>query len=211
MGLASSCASSTARLFHRLIEIEIARPEDPRHLEDTRLAPSVEPCYIVAVDSGGTFTDCVVLDDRGTVTRAKAPSTPPRFEEGVLAAITEAARRLDLSLDACSPTRSFSRTAPLSRRTPDHAHRSEDGAPDDKGHEDAILIGRTVQKVAGLSEAEIIDVAQLTKADPLVAALPHLRHRRAHRPGGRVVAPLDTERLGALRERCTPKGSSRSR
>jgi len=27
--------------------------------------------YIVAVDSGGTFSDCVVLDDRGTLTRAK--------------------------------------------------------------------------------------------------------------------------------------------
>ena len=50
--------------------------------------------YTIAVDSGGTFCDCVVFDERGRVTRAKAPSTPPDFEHGVMDAVREAARRL---------------------------------------------------------------------------------------------------------------------
>ena len=124
--------------------------------------------YVVAVDSGGTFTDCVILDELGAIARAKAQSTPPRFEEGVLAAVSEGAGRLGLSLEGLLAdaivfahgttvatniliTRTGAKTALLTTR----------------GHEDAILIGRTVQKVAGLSEAEIIDVAHLAKADPL--------------------------------------------
>jgi N-methylhydantoinase A len=163
--------------------------------------------YVVAVDSGGTFTDCVVLDDRGAVTRAKAPSTPPRFEEGVLVSTGEAARRLGITLEALLAettvfahgttvatniliTRTGARTALLTTR----------------GHEDAILIGRTVQKVAGLSEAEIIDVAHLAKADPLVArSRIYGVDERVDREG-EIVAPLAVERLEGLRERLNAEG-----
>jgi N-methylhydantoinase A len=44
----------------------------------------------LAVDIGGTFTDLVTLDETsGEITVAKAPTTPRRFEDGVLAAIEE--------------------------------------------------------------------------------------------------------------------------
>jgi N-methylhydantoinase A len=155
--------------------------------------------HVVAVDSGGTFTDCFVLDDRGEITRAKAPSTPPRYEEGVFRAVEEAAGRRGLTLEELLAdtsvfahgttvatniliTRTGARTALLTTR----------------GHEDAILIGRTVQKVAGLTESEIIDVANLSKADPLV---PRSRifgvDERVDRAGD-VVVPLDPERLRDL-------------
>ena len=50
--------------------------------------------YIIAVDSGGTFCDCVAFDGNGKVTRAKASSTPPNFDQGVLDAVTEVAKRI---------------------------------------------------------------------------------------------------------------------
>lgn len=163
--------------------------------------------YVVAVDSGGTFTDCVVLDEAGATTRAKSPSTPPRYEEAVLRAVQEAARRLGLSLDE------------LLRRTAIFAHGTtvatnllitRTGARTalltTRGHEDAIIIGRTVQKVAGLTETEIIDVARLSKADPLV---PRSRiygiDERIDRHGD-VIAPLQTERLEGLAERLRDEG-----
>ncbi len=66
------------------------------------------------------------------------------------------------------------------------------------GHEDAIVIGRTVQKVAGLSEEELIDVARLRKADPLV---PRQRiygvQERIDRRGD-VVVPLHVDKLDDL-------------
>jgi len=38
--------------------------------------------YIVGVDIGGTFTDCVVLGESGKITIGKALSTPDDFAEG---------------------------------------------------------------------------------------------------------------------------------
>ena len=43
--------------------------------------------YIVGVDIGGTFTDCVVVDDEGTITVGKALSTPQDFSVGAVDAV----------------------------------------------------------------------------------------------------------------------------
>jgi len=43
----------------------------------------------IGADVGGTFTDVVVLDERGHVGTRKIPSTPPDFERAVLEAIAE--------------------------------------------------------------------------------------------------------------------------
>src|SRR4029453_15430562 len=53
--------------------------------------------YVVSVDSGGTFSDCVVVDSEGAIVRAKSPSTPPNFEQGVLDSVAVAADRLGLT------------------------------------------------------------------------------------------------------------------
>ena len=50
--------------------------------------------YHVGVDIGGTFTDCVVIDDSGTITTAKAPSTPDNFAQGMVDALTYAMQKL---------------------------------------------------------------------------------------------------------------------
>ncbi len=55
--------------------------------------------YSIGTDIGGTFTDCVVVDHAGTVTTGKSPSTPPNFSVGFFDAITDAAGKLDLSLE----------------------------------------------------------------------------------------------------------------
>jgi N-methylhydantoinase A len=163
--------------------------------------------YVVAVDSGGTFTDCVILDDGGAVTRAKAPSTPPRFEEGVLAAISEAARRLDLGLDELlAATTVFAHGTTVATNILITRTGAKTALLTTRGHEDAILIGRTVQKVAGLSEAEIIDVAHLAKADPLVARSRIFGVDERIDRDGEVVAPLHAGRLETLRERLHAEG-----
>lgn len=48
--------------------------------------------FIVGVDTGGTFTDVVVMSQSGEVWTAKAPTTPDDFSRGVMDALTEAAR-----------------------------------------------------------------------------------------------------------------------
>lgn len=52
----------------------------------------------IAVDTGGTFTDLMVESNDGTLTMAKAPTTPNRPLDGVAAAIASAAEQLGLDL-----------------------------------------------------------------------------------------------------------------
>lgn len=163
--------------------------------------------YVVAVDSGGTFTDCVVVEEGGGMTRAKSPSTPPHFEQGVLQAVGEAARRLDLSLeDLLGNTSMFAHGTTVATNILITRTGARTALLTTRGHEDAILIGRTSQKVAGLSESEIINVARLSKADPVVPrSLIHGVDERVDR-GGSVVAPLHVENLEELAERLRSEG-----
>ncbi len=48
---------------------------------------------LLGVDVGGTFTDAVLVDDDGTTTSAKAPSTPRDQQAGVMAAVEEVLAR----------------------------------------------------------------------------------------------------------------------
>ena len=53
-----------------------------------------------AVDTGGTFTDLIVEDDRGRLQIFKAPTTPDSPVEGVVAAISLAARNRGVEVEA---------------------------------------------------------------------------------------------------------------
>src|SRR5918992_3558636 len=157
--------------------------------------------YVVAVDSGGTFSDCVVVDDAGRIARAKSPSTPPNFEDGVLAAVTEAAARVGVALEALlADTSLFAHGTTVATNILITRTGAKTALLTTRGHEDAIIIGRTVQKVAGLSENEIVNVARLAKSDPIVPRSSiHGVDERVDRDGA-VVAPLRLERLESLAE-----------
>lgn len=155
--------------------------------------------YVVAVDSGGTFSDCVVLDERGRATRAKASSTPPHFEQGVLASIAAAAARLEITLaELLGQTTLFAHGTTVATNTLITGTGARTVLLTTSGHEDAILIGRTAQKVAGLTESEIIDVAHLAKADQLVPRFRIVGIDERMDRNGNCVAPLQLDRLSDL-------------
>jgi N-methylhydantoinase A len=52
--------------------------------------------YVVGVDIGGTFTDCVVVDSEGSVTVGKALSTPDDFAIGAVNAVRDTATQLGM-------------------------------------------------------------------------------------------------------------------
>jgi hypothetical protein len=54
--------------------------------------------YLVGIDIGGTFTDCVVIDAHGAVHSVKVPSTPQDFAEGMIEALVAGAKSLGLDL-----------------------------------------------------------------------------------------------------------------
>jgi N-methylhydantoinase A len=65
-------------------------------MSDSGAEQNHDKAYVVAIDIGGTGTDCVVVDDAGEVTLGKAFSTPPEFATGILNAIASAAEALGL-------------------------------------------------------------------------------------------------------------------
>jgi len=52
--------------------------------------------YVVGVDIGGTFTDCVVVDEAGQITIGKALSSPDDFFPRRADSMTNAASNLGL-------------------------------------------------------------------------------------------------------------------
>ena len=149
---------------------------------------------VVAVDSGGTFTDCVVLDGDGRVTTAKAPSTPSDFSVGVVGAVAGAAQQLGVGLDdLLRDTELFCHGTTVATNALLTRSGSRVGLVTTKGHEDALIIGRTIQKAAGLRDAELTNLARLEKADPIVPR-PLIRgvtERVDYK--GAVVVPIDLD------------------
>ncbi|MBI4489990.1 MAG: hydantoinase/oxoprolinase family protein [Deltaproteobacteria bacterium] len=125
--------------------------------------------YVIGVDTGGTFTDCVAIGEDGSVVWDKAHTTPQDHTLGILEAIENAAQRLNLSgsqLLSETVALGIGSTVGLNALL---AHKgARTGLLTTRGHEDSLFIGRIHQKVAGLGEEEIKDVVRLDKAIPLV-------------------------------------------
>jgi N-methylhydantoinase A len=125
--------------------------------------------YIVGVDIGGTFTDCVVVDEVGQITLGKALSTPTDFSIGALDAVKKAAENLGLSAEneLLRSTRVFFHACTVGENTLITRSGAKTGLIATKGFGDAILMmrGKTTE---GLSEAEAAHLSALGKPDPIV-------------------------------------------
>ena len=147
--------------------------------------------YRIAVDIGGTFTDCIVLDEHGARLMAKALTTPRDPSQGVLDAVAVAAR--DLGMDTpglLSRTIDFVHGSTIGTNTLVQRSGARTGLLTTRGHEDSIIIGRVRQKVAGLPESARIHVAHLHKAEPPLVARRDIRgiHQRHDARGAELVA-----------------------
>jgi N-methylhydantoinase A len=125
--------------------------------------------YVVGVDIGGTFTDCVVVGDSGAMVLGKASSTPQDFAEGVLDAVRDAARNLGLADVGAllAATRLFYHACTIGDNTLITRSGAKTGLIATKGFGDAMLMMRG-GITAGLPEAEANHSAALTKPEPFV-------------------------------------------
>lgn len=125
--------------------------------------------YIIGIDTGGTFTDCVVMDADGRITTAKAPSTPADFSEGVMDSLRLTAERLGLTTEAL--LRDTARLA-LGTTVGTNAMLQRRGARvgliTTKGHRDVIHIMRGARGVPGLNNTQVLHFPESGKPDPIV-------------------------------------------
>src|ERR1700722_16852222 len=153
--------------------------------------------FVVGIDTGGTFTDIVVLHPDGRITINKSPTTPKNFSQGVLDAVAIAANSLGLSKkDFLERTSMFKHGTTVATNALITRRGAKVGLITTRGFEDTIYVMRAVGRVDGLNEMEIKHVTKVTKPTPLVPrqSIKGVYERIDYR--GEVVVPLD--RAGVL-------------
>jgi N-methylhydantoinase A len=125
--------------------------------------------YVVGVDIGGTFTDCVVVDEEGRVTIGKSLSTPADFSQGALNSADDAAKNLGLkdAGDLLRATHLFFHACTIGDNTLITRAGAKTGLIMTRGFGDALHMMRG--KIGeGLTENEIAHKSALDKPAPFV-------------------------------------------
>ena len=154
--------------------------------------------FVIGVDTGGTFTDCVAIGEDGSVIWDKAHTTPQDHTVGILNAIGNTSARLGISrsqLLGATVALGIGSTVGLNALLARGGAKT--GLLTTRGHEDNLFIGRIHQKVAGLGEEEIKDVVHLDKATPLVprSLVCGINERTDYK--GAILAALDVKDVEA--------------
>jgi N-methylhydantoinase A len=125
--------------------------------------------FIIGVDTGGTFTDVVVLGGAGEVWTAKASTTPDDFSRGVMDAVKEAASAVGIeSKELLNQTTLFKHGSTVATNALITHNGCKVGFITTKGFEDTTEIMRAIGRVDGLSGDEIKHVTWITKPEPFV-------------------------------------------
>jgi N-methylhydantoinase A len=125
--------------------------------------------YLVGIDIGGTFTDCVIVDDRGKMISTKVPSTPQDFAEGMMDALRVGAGELGLELgEFCRRITFLSHGTTVGTNTIIQSRGAKVGLITTKGHEDAIHIMRGSRGYTGRDIRKVVHFPETQKPAPIV-------------------------------------------
>ena len=125
--------------------------------------------YIIGVDTGGTFTDVIVIDQDGKPTIGKAETTPGELGKGVLDAITNAAEKLGLTLEKLlRSTSALVQGTTIGTNVLINRNGVKTGMITTKGFEDTTHIMRASGRIDGLSPDEVRHQAVVAKPVPIV-------------------------------------------
>jgi N-methylhydantoinase A len=150
--------------------------------------------YLCGVDIGGTFTDAVIMDGSGAITLGKVSSTPPEFSRGFLAALTDAASRIGLTLaELLADTDVLLHGTTVGTNVLVQMRGARTGLITTRGHGDALIMMRSAGRSAGLPIEKLLRVSRHRKPDPIV---PRTRIREVSERvdwAGDVVLPLNED------------------
>ena len=157
--------------------------------------------FIVGVDTGGTFTDIVVMAESGEVWTAKAPTTPDDFSRGVMDALSEAARAVGTErTELLARTTLFKHGSTVATNALITRNGVKTGFITTKGFEDTTEIMRAIGRVDGLSEEEIRHSTWVTKPEPFVPRERVIGVRERMDYEGQEIIPLNrTDVMEAIR------------
>ena len=157
--------------------------------------------YLVGVDIGGTFTDCIVLDRGGRITATKSPSTPEDLPRGCSTAMGLAADRLGLAIDRfCRDVAVLAHGTTVGTNTPSCRKGARVGLITTRGHKDAIHIMRGSRGVSSPRHPQGGAFPESRKPPPIVPKRLIAGVSERIDCFGEVVVPLnEAEALDAIR------------
>lgn len=165
--------------------------------------------YIVGVDIGGTFTDCVAVDESGKVTVGKALSTPQDFSIGAVHSVRDAALNVGLKneQELLKATRLFFHACTIGDNTLLTLTGARTGILTTAGFADTLLMMRG-KITEGLTEEEAAHVSTLSKPDPVVSRplIEEVTERIDYK--GTVLIPLDIAGAAKSIDRLLAKGAN---
>ncbi|OGA74667.1 MAG: hypothetical protein A3G27_05430 [Betaproteobacteria bacterium RIFCSPLOWO2_12_FULL_66_14] len=125
--------------------------------------------FHVGVDVGGTFTDTVAIDEAGHLFVGKAPTTPERIVDGVMASLADLARNAGHDVPALlRKTTLFGHGTTVGTNALVTRRGARVGLLITAGFEDTPFIQRAVGRLAGLSDQEMRRQVSLRQPVPLV-------------------------------------------
>jgi N-methylhydantoinase A len=151
--------------------------------------------YFVGTDTGGTFTDCVAVDDARRVSYAKTLSTPHDLAEGVLNGLESLAAQHGLGLeDFLDRTGRMGHGSTVGTNLVVQRDGARVALVTTAGHGDALFLMRGGHaRVAGIPREFVYSLHATSLPRPLV---PRSRVVEVHErvdAGGTVATPLDEE------------------
>jgi N-methylhydantoinase A len=152
--------------------------------------------YTIGVDTGGTFTDTVVVDARGNVTIGKQLSTPPEFVDGVENSVTAAAQALGIPLESLlADTQNFMHGTTIVVNALVTGRGARIGLITTRGFRDTVFIARTASRTSGRSNRELHRFAHLKKPEPTIPVSKDLVREVVERVDsrGNVLVELDED------------------
>ncbi len=125
--------------------------------------------YLVGIDIGGTFTDCAIVDRKGTLLTTKVPSTPQDFSRGMMDALGAGAQALGLPMDRfCRDIAFLSHGTTVGTNTIIQKKGAKVGLITTLGHEDAIHIMRGSRGFNGREIRKVVHFPETSKPVPIV-------------------------------------------
>jgi N-methylhydantoinase A len=164
--------------------------------------------YVVGVDIGGTFTDCVAMDQQGAVTLGKALSTPNDFAVGAINAVGDAARNLGYASEneLLATTKFFFHACTVADNTLITRTGPKTGLLTTAGFADTLLImrGRTTE---GLTESDAFRASTQSKPTPIIprALIEEVKERIDYK--GSAIIQLQPEEIARVVGSLTERGA----
>ena len=149
--------------------------------------------YVIGVDIGGTCTDCVVMDQQGQITIAKAFSTPQDFSAGILDALEVAAHQLGIDTRTLlSRTKLFLHGTTIAENAIVDGKLVTAGILVTRGFEDTLSLMRgAYAQWSGRTEEEMKNIVYARRPAPLIPVWLIAGVKERTDASGEVIAAAD--------------------